>query len=85
MPRAHGSCKLAPRSVSIWAQVACALLWVSSMSSFSASADSQPPGGAKQWLHDAIKKADEAAVRSALSQGNNALVNTPDQCTNACT
>ncbi len=61
--------------------VGLAVLWVASVATVAVS---QAPGGAKDWLHDAVREGDEAAVRSALSQGAKELVNTPDRCANDC-
>ena len=58
--------------------VVLAVLWAASVG---IGALSQAPGDEKQWLHDAVRAADEPAVRQALSTGERGLVNTPDQCT----
>jgi hypothetical protein len=54
-----------------------AVCWVTGMA---VAADAQESNAGKQWLHDAVKEADEGAVRTALSQGESTLANTPDQC-----
>lgn len=71
----------APQRVGSPMSVVLAVLWAASVGT---GAVSQATGGGKQWLHDAVREADEIAVRHALSRGERGLVNTPDQCADEC-